>query len=190
MAHMPSSNERDICSNPSAGFFKAGTKISSSIVWHNCFVSGKFPLHILNLWTNHPNCVSTYCNIHLKQIQSPCTCRQHDLLKHRGKHSARRKKPEDCWHWSNTLFVHLENYECEVLYKFGVYKCIVWFTETVIPIVVVTPVCSMLSVQIHDVNTQTISVHLAVRMFNSRWHREDFKLIWFGGGGGGGGFFL
>ena len=69
---MPSSNERDICSNPSAGFFKAGTKTSSSIVWHNCFVSGKFPLHILNLWTDHPNCLSTYSSIHLNQILEKC----------------------------------------------------------------------------------------------------------------------
>ena len=124
MAHIPSSNDRDICSNPSAGFFKAGTKTSSSIVWHNCFVSSKFPLHILNLWTNRPNCLSTYCSIHLNQIQSPWTYRQHDLPKHRGKHPTWHKKPEDSRHLRNTLRLHLETKEWEVLYKIGVYKAL------------------------------------------------------------------
>ena len=180
MAHMPSSNDRDIFSNPSAGFFKAGTKISSNIVWHNCFVSSKFPLHMLNLWTNHPHCFSTYCSIHLNQIQSPWTCREHDLPKHRGKRPTRRKKPEDCRHWRNTLRVQLETKEWEVLYKFGVYKSIILFIETLIPLVVLTPFCSMLSARSHNVNTQTVSVHLAVRMFATTQRGFQINMFFWG----------
>ena len=53
-----------------------------------------------------------------------------------------------------------------------------------IPLGVVTAVCSMLSAQSHDVNAQTVSVHLSVRMYNARQHREDFKLICSLGEGG------
>jgi hypothetical protein len=128
-------------------------------------------LHILNLWTNHPHYISTYCSMHLNQIQSPWTYRQHDLPKHWGKHPTWHKKPEDCRHWSNTLGVHLETYEWEVLYKFGVYKGTVWFRELVITLIVVTPVYSK-----HKVTMWTHRQFLSIWLY-ACLIRDDTKRI-------------